>query len=547
MSDSQSPPSSSSSYDSAVGPPQPNIEGSRSFSQGISPAVARHWRDVFWLVLFMVHLIVVGFVLGVFGLNRFKQPDRLNIYRLTMGFLVNKDGLTEDYWPLYAVAGGVGAILGWTWLLLLGSRASQLMKFSVHLLTTYLAVISVLCFWLEQFFWGVAFAIGAGLQFLYVISVIDRLPFTMLVLQRAVTMVWNLPEVTRVAFSFMAVMLLWLALWSFGAAGIVALGISADGRWWLLGVLSVSLFWTGAVLCNIVHVIVSGMVFLVLIHGGREATAMPPKPVLSSLRYAVTTSFGSICYGSLFTAAIRTLRWEIRGLRSKIGNNECLLCCVDFLFHLVEFLVRWFNKYAYVQIAVYGKNFNHSAKDAWELFQSTGVEALIAYDCSGAVLFMGTLLGGLISGTCAAIWTRINHPDRVLMVGSTAMLMGMILRLGQRRYHPLFPKWSDSAFDQGAISHFGKSDGSFVALAAENVRLRLLRRRNVVGLAMVVVESAVTSIYICYAEDPSLISRWDAAFFTQISEKLHQRLQHRSARAGESHRIDDRIQEAVLA
>ncbi|KAL0372591.1 UNVERIFIED_CONTAM: CTL-like protein DDB [Sesamum calycinum] len=489
MSDSRTSSSSSSSYDSAVGPSEANIVGSHSSSQGISPMVSRHWRDVFWLLIFMAHLIVVGFVLGVFGLNRFKQPDRLNIDRYTMGFLENKDGLTEDYWPLYAVASGVGAVLGWTWLLLLGSRANQIMKFSVHILTTYLAVISVLCFWVEQFFWGVAFAIGAALQFLYVISVIDRLPFTMLVLQRAVKMVWNLPEVRRVACIFMLVMLLWLALWSFGAAGVVALGIGDGGRWWLL-VVSWQVF--------ALHIMFPrnfGYGFLVLIHGGREATSMPPKPVMSSLQYAMTTSFGSICYGSLFTAAIRTLRWEIRGLRSKIGSNECLLCCVDFLFHLVEFLVRWFNKYAYVQIAVYGKSFNHSAKDAWELFQSTGVEALIAYDCSGAVLFMGTLLGGLIAGTCAAIWTRIKHPERIVMVGSTAMLMGMIL----------------------------------------------------VGLAMVVVESAVTSIYICYAEDPSLINRWDSAFFAQLSEKLHQRLQHRSSRAREvmTHRVDEQVETAV--
>lgn len=72
-----------------------------------------------------------------------------------------------------------------------------------------------------------------------------------------------------------------------------------------------SLFWTGAVLCNTVHVIASGMVFLVLIHGGQEAASMPNNPLMQSLRYAVTTSFGSICYGSLFTAAIRTLRWEV--------------------------------------------------------------------------------------------------------------------------------------------------------------------------------------------------------------------------------------------
>ena len=80
-----------------------------------------------------------------------------------------------------------------------------------------------------------------------------------------------------------------------------------------------------------------------------------------------------------------------------------------------------------LQIAVSGKGFNHSARDAWELFQSTGVEALVAYDCSGAVLLMGTVLGGLITGTSAGIWTWIKYRDRVVMVGSTAMLMGMVL------------------------------------------------------------------------------------------------------------------------
>ncbi|KAF5930514.1 hypothetical protein HYC85_031387 [Camellia sinensis] len=244
-----------------------------------------------------------------------------------------------------------------------------MMKFAVHILTTYLAVISVLCFWGEQFFWGVAFAVGAALQFLYIISIMDRLPFTMWVLQGAVKMVWGLPEVMRVACTFMLVMLLWLALWSFGAAGVVASSMGDGGRWLLLVVswqnkalsLSVSsieikkccylyaVYFGRVQFSNTVHVIVSGMVFLVLLHGGREAASMPSKPLMKSLRYAMTT-FGSICYGSLFTAAIWTLRWKIRGFRSKIGNNECLLCCVDFLFYLVETLVRFFNKYAYVQV-----------------------------------------------------------------------------------------------------------------------------------------------------------------------------------------------------
>ena len=90
----------------------------------------------------------------ILGLNRFKKSNRLQIDKFTNTIMENRVGLTEDYWPLFALAGGVGTLLGWTWLFLLGSFANHVMKISVHILTTYLAVISVLCFW-GQLFSGV--------------------------------------------------------------------------------------------------------------------------------------------------------------------------------------------------------------------------------------------------------------------------------------------------------------------------------------------------------------------------------------------------------
>ena len=87
---------------------------------------------------------------------------------------------------------------------------------------------------------------------------------------------------------------------------------------------------------------------------------------------------------------------------------------------------------------MYGKSFNRSARDAWELFQSTGVEALVAYDCSGAVLLMGTVFGGLITGTCSGVWAWIKWSDRVMMIGSTSMLMGMVLVSLQSLVRSLF-------------------------------------------------------------------------------------------------------------
>ncbi|KAL9690690.1 hypothetical protein QQ045_011096 [Rhodiola kirilowii] len=115
--------------------PENDQSGGRSLGSGEGSGVSepvRNWRDVFWLLVFVVHLIL-----------------------LALGLVVD--------WPFYAVAGSGGAAIGWAWLLFLGSRAIQMMKVSVHILTTYLAVISVLCFWSHQFFWwGVVFAVWAG-------------------------------------------------------------------------------------------------------------------------------------------------------------------------------------------------------------------------------------------------------------------------------------------------------------------------------------------------------------------------------------------------
>ena len=79
------------------------------------------------------------------------------------------------------------------------------------------------------------------------------------------------------------------------------------------------------------------------------------------------------------------------------------------------------------QVAITGKSFNYCACDAWELFQSTGVEALVSYDCSGAILLMTIILGGLLTGTCVGTWAWLKSKDEVVMIGSTGILMGMIL------------------------------------------------------------------------------------------------------------------------
>ena len=80
----------------------------------------------------------------------------------------------------------------------------------------------------------------------------------MLVLQKAVRMVWELPDVMRIAYVFVLVMLFWMALWSFGVSGIVAFGIPNGGQWWLLlvsGQVFIIVLYQYLVLFNIIQIL----------------------------------------------------------------------------------------------------------------------------------------------------------------------------------------------------------------------------------------------------------------------------------------------------
>jgi hypothetical protein len=109
------------------------------------------------------------------------------------------------------------------------------------------------------------------------------------------------------------------------------------------------------------------------------------------------------------------------------------------------------------------------------------------------------------------------------MVGSTSMLMGMILVSANIS---IWICMTVVTKKRKTVSRFS----SYSTICASSVKIDIWSILQV-GLTVVVVESAVTSIYICYAEDPLLIQRWDPEFFEQMSEALHQRLQYRSARA----------------
>ena len=114
---------------------------------------------MFWLLLYLAHLGVVAFISVKLGRRRWGAE------------IGNR---TEDFWPMYGMGAGAGGVVAVGWLFLFMKSTNQMIKVAVHGVCTYLAVISVFCFWDAEYFWGAAFAVGALLQFLYAMAVMDR-------------------------------------------------------------------------------------------------------------------------------------------------------------------------------------------------------------------------------------------------------------------------------------------------------------------------------------------------------------------------------------
>lgn len=165
-----------------------------------------------------------------------------------------------------------------------------------------------------------------------------------------------------------------------------------------------SFYWTSQVIAYVTHVTIAGIFATVyfLNDGVRH-------PVWGSLKRALTTSFGSICFGSLLIAIINLVRYLLSIARANTDNAcmafficiiQCIVNCFAGLFVRMKmvfayqcidcfFVQEWFNYYAFSGVAIYGKAFIPTARQTWTLVKDRGIDAMINDNLIGNVLFMG--------------------------------------------------------------------------------------------------------------------------------------------------------------
>jgi hypothetical protein len=228
-----------------------------------------------------------------------------------------------------------------------------------------------------------------------------------------------------------------------------------------------SLYWTCQVIQNVVHVTCCGVYaswyFLY------ETSNMPSSPTASSFKRATTTSFGSVCLGSLLVAIIQTIRAFFATLRGSADQDNYALgfvsALMDCFLMVIDALIQYFNRYAFVQVATYGKTFCQASRTTWNMFKLHGFEAIVNDDLSGVVLSVGIAFSAIAGGLLAAIFAADGTESMLLVV-----LAGFII-------------------------------GAVVASAA-----------------MQVVDSGVATLFVCFVEHPDRLRRVDYNFYTRFRD-----------------------------
>lgn len=155
----------------------------------------------------------------------------------------------------------------------------------------------------------------------------------------------------------------------------------------LIGIL-VFVFFAGyyitEVIKNVIHTTIAGVYGTWYYLSGSDQ-GEPRFPALGAFKRTMTYCFGSVCEGSLIVAILQLIRAFVQILRNNaLGDNEFCAACgyliLDWILGFIEWLVLYFNHYAYIYIALYGKKYTKAAKEVVQLLRFKGMDALIN-DC----------------------------------------------------------------------------------------------------------------------------------------------------------------------
>uniref|UniRef100_A0A8C4F2Q8 Choline transporter-like protein n=1 Tax=Dicentrarchus labrax TaxID=13489 RepID=A0A8C4F2Q8_DICLA len=147
---------------------------------------------------------------------------------------------------------------------------------------------------------------------------------------------------------------------------------------------------------------------------------IPMFPVSASFIRSLRYHVGSLAFGALILTLVQLVRIILEYIdhKTRAAQNPCarfLMCCLKCCFWCLEKFIKFLNRNAYIMIAIYGKNFCVSAKNAFMLLMRNVIRVVVLDKVTDLLLFFGKLL--VVGGV--GVLSFFFFSGRILLPGNT--------------------------------------------------------------------------------------------------------------------------------
>lgn len=401
------------------------------------------YRDPVWAVAFIVHLVVMIAII-VINMTSSLAYDNGHASNLASSY-------TGMLWLAFVSAVVAVAVASFS-LGFMMKHATVLVKISLYFSVAMSGFIGILGLLSGQVYMAVMGLIMFAVGICYAWVVWSRIPFAAANLSTALTAVRANMGLALIAYLSCFLAIGWSMLWLLG----VGRAASTENVV-VLFLLLLSYYWVHQVITNTVHVTTAGAIgtwwFV-----PDEASSWNSLAIRESFGRATTTSFGSICMGSLLLALVQALRTTRHIIRD---NDDCniVACLIDCILSCLESIIEYLNKWAYVYVGLYGFPYVEAAKNVLQLFEHKGWTVVVTDDLVDNVLSLVSLSIGLLTG-----------------------LVSLAL----------------SAADPNLLAEFGYNGNTHLAGFVVGFVVGFV----ISSVLMSVVASAVNTVIVCFAESP---------------------------------------------
>uniref|UniRef100_M4BM22 Choline transporter-like protein n=1 Tax=Hyaloperonospora arabidopsidis (strain Emoy2) TaxID=559515 RepID=M4BM22_HYAAE len=286
----------------------------------------------------------------------------------------------------------------------------------------------------------------------YIYAVQNRIGFASANLKAACAGLKQHTAVFVLAFTLVVQQLMWILLWGIACVGLHQLFLENDPNcdrelqlasrgysrgglcvglpaYTALFYMLVSVYWGQQILQNILTCTTAGVIATWWYQPEAE------KATLGALYRSVTTSFGSICFGSLIVAVLQALRTmadmaKRRASEENNGGLACLACMAECILSCLAGVMEYFNQWAYVYVGVYGYPFRASGKAVMDLFKTRGWTAIINDDLTSGALSFGALGVGVVTCCVGLLMVRFSPVEWFTALGSSTSVYATMAIVG---------------------------------------------------------------------------------------------------------------------